>query len=96
MIFIVLQYILIFDKKIFQINVNIYNLSISVFFIISLPFFVNSVHKAPNIVRNPFNDVGKNGIPRPILTPCSTLAMVSISVLSNLLSFSNCSSDIIP
>ena len=87
MIFIVLQYILIFDKKIFQINVNNYNLSNSfnnteycsseipprrrssfntgnnVFFIISLPFFVNSGHKAPNIVPNPFNDVGKNGIP---------------------------------
>ena len=41
----------------------------SLFFIISLPFFVNSVHKAPNTVRNPFNDVGKNGIPWPILTP---------------------------
>ena len=87
MIFIVLQYILIFDKMIFQINVNIYNLFNSfinteycssgipprrrssfntgnnVFFIISLPFIVNSVHKATNIVRNPFNDVGKNGIP---------------------------------
>ena len=112
-----LQYILIFDKKLFQIIVNIYNFSNSfinveycssvipprrrstfntgnsLFFIISLPFFVNSHHKAPNIVRNPFNDVG---IPRPILTPFSTLAMVSISVLSNLLSFSNCSSDINP
>ena len=66
------------------------------FFTISLPFCVNSVHKAPNIVRNPYNDVGKNGIPCPVLTPFSTLAMVSISVFSNLLSFSNCSSDINP
>ena len=80
-------YIFHVDKKVFQINVNIYNLSNSfinaeycssvvpprgmssfntgnsLFFIISLPLFVNSPHKAPNIVCNPFNDVGKNGIP---------------------------------
>ena len=29
-------------------------------------FSVNSGHKASYIVRNPFNDVGKNGIPWPI------------------------------
>ena len=105
-------YIFHLEKKIFKINVNIYNLSNSfinvkycssaipprrrssfntgnsLFFIISLPFFVNSVNKAPNTVRNPFNDVSKNGIPWPILTTFSTL--------SNLLSFSNCSSRYLP